>query len=83
MYAVYLPVLLKNFKPNPTSDPHADSVVVGITLTCVVLLFLITLTAAGYHFVYKSSTVKKAYLWYLILTVHRRALQTINSAIHI
>ena len=49
--------------PFPHAGPHADSVVVGITLTCVVLLFLIALTAAGNYFVYKSATVKKDYLW--------------------
>ena len=65
MHAVHLSVLLKNVKSShahtPVAGPHADSVVVGITLTCAVLLFVMTLTAAGYYFVYKSAT--KTYSW--------------------
>ena len=56
-----LPILLNPFLAT-VAVPHADLVVVGITLTCVVLLFLIALTAAGYYFVYKSATVKKGLL---------------------
>ena len=53
-----LPILLNPFLAT-VAVPYADSVVVEITLTCVVLLFLIALTAAGYYFVYRSATVKK------------------------
>ena len=48
-----------NSFPATVAHPYADAVVVGITLTCVILFFLVTLTATGYYFIYKSVTVKK------------------------
>ena len=35
--------------------PHADSVVVGITVGCIVFLILITLISAGCHYFHKST----------------------------
>ena len=64
------------------ADPHADSAVVGITLTCSILLFLMPLTAAGYYFVYKSTAVKEG-LTVVILCVRVRMLNTVEPAIHI
>ena len=43
----------------PPPHTHTDSVVVGIILTCVILLFMITLTVWSCCFVYKSDDVKK------------------------
>ena len=54
MHASHLPALLKNLN-------SVYSAVVGITLTCFILLFLMTFlaAAAGYWFVCKSDTIKK------------------------
>ena len=52
-----LPPLLP---PARTGNPNADSVVVGITFVCVVLLFLIILMVTISYFILKNNdTVKE------------------------
>ena len=53
---------LKQLNPPLTRclSPHADSVVTGIIITCVALLFLITLMVTGYCVIRKHDTVKEA-----------------------
>ena len=51
-----LPPLLP---PARTDNPNADSVVVGITFACVLLLALITLMVTSCYFILKNTTVTK------------------------
>ena len=47
--------------PARPGDGHADSVVVvGITVACAILVFLITLMVTSCYFISKNVTVKKA-----------------------
>ena len=64
-------------------NPNADSVVVGITLTCVILLVLMTLTAAGYYFVYKSVTAKKGLHVVGDISVHGRMITAIEPSSYV
>ena len=57
------PLILSFFTTPPPArvvDPHADSVVMGITFGCVLLLLLITLfLTTNCYFIRKNDTVKK------------------------
>ena len=60
VFPCYTPSLF--FTPLPRARPgdaHADSVVVGITFVCVLLLFLITLMVTSCYFVLKNIAVKQ------------------------
>ena len=70
---------LLNASSPPPPALNTESVVVGMTLTCVILLVLMTLTAAGYHFVYKSVAVKNGLPVVIILHARKDLRYVLNQ----
>ena len=51
--------IVRPLPPARADDPHADPVVMGITFTCVLILFLIALMTTSCYFILKNTTIKK------------------------
>ena len=56
----YIPLTLCPHPPPRAraGDPHEDSVIMTIIITCAVLFFLITLMVMRHYFLHKNVTVK-------------------------